>query len=392
MPSQNDLTAPFDPTAYTTLSGAQLLQLVSGLIPYPDTGLVVTTTDSDVGVPVVPDANATPKWQRYVWRRIGHTPEDNNIYFYGWNPNISAGVMNQWQSLTLTGIPIGVVTNQMLAGSITADKIASVNWTALSAGTIPAASGAVIGTYPALGPIQPLYITNGMMQAAQLTQDKFAMQSIDITDTRTVVGSYQGTVPQCDASTYVHWSPSTQLGRILNITTLDTLLPSSSLAVIAAVGTNPLYSSTTEVLALAVTRVATALSITNGLVQGGTMPDTSKLLIEVTAQVASRSLCYVGLYNSNGTVPSIAGAAAGLASGLDAAARLQEVKFSYITDAGVGPATYRVCIFGTNVSGAIVPCFLNSLDGATYLFGVSGSSSSTNVSVIKSSIKVTEYI
>jgi hypothetical protein len=122
------------------------------------------------------------------------------------------------------------------------------------------------------------------------------------------------------------------------------------------------------------------------------MPDTSKLLIEVTAQVASRALCYVGLYNSNGAVPSIAGAAAGLASGLDAAARLQEVKFSYITDAGVGPATYRVCIFGTTVSSTAVPCFLNSLDGATYLFGVSGSGSITNVSVIKSSIKVTEYI
>lgn len=391
MPSQNDLTAPFDPTAYTTLSGAQLLQLVSGLAPYADKGLVVTTIDSAVGVPVVPDANATPKWQGYVWRRIGFTPGDNNIYFYGWNPHISAGAMNQWQSLTLTGIPIGVITNQMLAGSITADKIASVNWAALSAGTIPAATGAVIGTYPNLGPIQPGYITNGMMADEQLTQTKLASGAIDLTDTRTVVGSNQGTVPQCDASTYVHWSPSTQLGRILNVTTLDTLLPSSSTAVVAAVGTNPLYSSTSEVLALAVTRVATALSITNGLIQGGTMPDTSKLLIEVTAQVASRALCYVGLYNSNGAVPSIAGAAMGLAaSGLDATARLQEVKFSYTTGAGVGPATYRVCIFGTTVSGAAVPCFLNSLDGATYLFGVAGPNA--NVSVIKSSIKVTEYI
>ena len=54
-PSTQDLTAPFDPTAFTTITGAQLLQLVTGLSPNINTGFILISTDI-AGVAQVPAA------------------------------------------------------------------------------------------------------------------------------------------------------------------------------------------------------------------------------------------------------------------------------------------------------------------------------------------------
>jgi hypothetical protein len=181
-PSQNDITAPFDPTAYTTLSGVQLLQLVSGLLPYLDKGFVVTTTDAS-GIPQPPDARSTgtPKWQTYIWRRIG---ADGNIYLYVWNPALGVdSVYYQWQPINLTGISINSVTNAMLVGSITSDKIYSLLFSKLS--SIPTATGDIVGVYPALA-INSQSVTGGGVGGKivenTITKTEFAIGAIDPTD------------------------------------------------------------------------------------------------------------------------------------------------------------------------------------------------------------------
>jgi hypothetical protein len=358
---------------------------VSGLLPYLDKGFVVTTTDAN-GSPQVPDARytGTPKWQNYLWRRIGY---DGNIYLYAWNPSRAIDTTwFCWQNINLTGIPNNIITNAMLAGGITQDKIASVNWNAIIAsGTLPAANGAVIGTYPNLGPLADNSIDNANIQAAQLTQDKFAAQSIDITDTRTIVGSEQYTVPQSNGSAYVKWTPSINLGRVLQAVTIVSTAPKTSGATSIAINANPAYSSMTPCFNSGViTRVGTANSIT---LDGAGAADNSMLLIEVTAQISTKTLCYVGLYNAAGSAVSLAGAAIGPVGGTQTTNfQLYNVKFSYITSAGCVPATYYVAMCGTLIGGVGQPCYMNSQDGAAYLFGTSGSP------IIKSTIQIIEYI
>src|ERR1044071_1314639 len=121
-PSSIDLQAPFDPTAYVSLSFSQLMQLVSGLAAYADKGLVVTTSDSG-GNPEVPDAVTTAKWQRYLWRRI--TATATNIYV--WSPNQATDATYlKWVSVNIAGIGVGAIVNAMIAdNTITDSKIVS---------------------------------------------------------------------------------------------------------------------------------------------------------------------------------------------------------------------------------------------------------------------------
>ena len=82
-PSIIDVVTPFDPTAYTTITGTQLQQFGSGINPYIDKGLVITTSDI-AGNPQVPAANTTTKWQRYLWiRQLA-----SSIIVYAWNSGL----------------------------------------------------------------------------------------------------------------------------------------------------------------------------------------------------------------------------------------------------------------------------------------------------------------
>ena len=153
VPSTIDVTAPFDTTAYSSITGAQLLQLVSGVVPYTDKGMIIVTTDVGVN-PVVPDASVTTKWQRYIWMRFSASA----VSVYVWNSTIATQITYlNWQSITISGIGVGSIVGSMIADNTIADiKIISLDASKLT-GSLPvgttaipsgAAGGALAGTYP----------------------------------------------------------------------------------------------------------------------------------------------------------------------------------------------------------------------------------------------------
>lgn len=92
------VTTPFDPTGYSQISGAQLLQYVAGVKvdAGANLGLFIKTTDNSNGTPVVPDANTYPELQLFGWVR-----ESGDVcVLYLWNDNIQAsGTFQKWLSV-----------------------------------------------------------------------------------------------------------------------------------------------------------------------------------------------------------------------------------------------------------------------------------------------------
>lgn len=147
--SLQDIVKGLDPTGFTAISGAQLAQLVDNGTPYTDKGMVIMTTDA-AGVPDVPNAATTTKWKRYLWVRQTAT----TTKVYAWNDTAaSEATFLKWIDLTNLSIATGSVTNSMLAGGITNDKLVSIEYSKVSG--VPssftpsgAAGGDLAGTYP----------------------------------------------------------------------------------------------------------------------------------------------------------------------------------------------------------------------------------------------------
>ena len=167
----NDLITGFDPTGATSITGAQLAQLVNSATPSSDRGLVLFTSDS--GTPDAPNASVTTKWQRYVWVRSNTA--DQTITAYVWNPTlanpvpallnwftIASGVIGA-QSIITTMIKDLAVTNEKIEGPIALSKIngSSLLLTASS----PFLNGDVTGTQGSTLVIGEGKVTNSMLKA-----------------------------------------------------------------------------------------------------------------------------------------------------------------------------------------------------------------------------------
>lgn len=140
-----DFVAPFDPTAYEAIDGAQLAQLVGGLGPMVGSiGLFIKTTDIS-GAPQVPDTTTYPKLKAYGWLRI---QANNNATLYIWNDNGAvAPPLGQWQVANISSITVGSITGSQIAAlTITDSNILSVGWSKLPSGA--AVGGCLVGSMP----------------------------------------------------------------------------------------------------------------------------------------------------------------------------------------------------------------------------------------------------
>jgi hypothetical protein len=151
----NDFVAPFDPTGYPSITGAQLLQLVSGLAPFTGVGLVISTNDI-AGVAQVPPANTTVKWQNYMWLRVSAT----YVTAYIWNPNgASDPTYSNWVTIASAAIGPGTIQGYQIAtNTIPSTAIISIGSTQITGSVVPA-------WLAQLNLAQTAYATNGLMNS-----------------------------------------------------------------------------------------------------------------------------------------------------------------------------------------------------------------------------------
>src|SRR5437762_10501670 len=98
---QQDIHAILDPTGLTTLNASQIYQITDTSIPASDKGLIVESTDTALDTPLVPNANVTTKWKRYIWKRVLF---DGSTKLYQWNNSLVSNItFLKWEDI-LSGV------------------------------------------------------------------------------------------------------------------------------------------------------------------------------------------------------------------------------------------------------------------------------------------------
>jgi hypothetical protein len=186
----NDFIVGFDPTGSTTITGAQLAQLVNSAHPQVDKGMAILTADV-AGVPEVPNATTTTKWKRYLWVR----QSVSSVGLYVWNDNANpAATYLKWQSINISGIGDESIVNAMIVNNTIKDgKIANLSYSKLidvPTGFAPsgAAGGDLTGDYPSpivgLLKIDVTKIANLTITAAKVETCAGATTGLDYTKLR----------------------------------------------------------------------------------------------------------------------------------------------------------------------------------------------------------------
>lgn len=148
MPTSQDLVKRIDLTGLTTITGSEMNQLLETALPAEDKGLNIVTTDSAVGVPIVPNPDTelegvTPShWTRYTWIRRPHADAGATslVEEYVWNPNLAEhATYLKWENINARAIEA-----LELAESAAEDAEAAV--TASTAATATAATAATTAT------------------------------------------------------------------------------------------------------------------------------------------------------------------------------------------------------------------------------------------------------
>ena len=102
------LVKQLDITGLTSVTGSEMNQLVDTALPASDKGFQIETTDSAVGVPVVPEPRTTLEgiiptyFARSLWKRVPHAKDTTGeVKTYQWNPNIAdATTYLKWVLIT----------------------------------------------------------------------------------------------------------------------------------------------------------------------------------------------------------------------------------------------------------------------------------------------------
>lgn len=298
MPSNQDLETPFDPTAYPSISGAQLEQFVNGTSPYTDKGLFILTTDVGIN-PTVPNATTTPKWQTYGWIRVSATL----VTLYLWNPTGAVdATFLQWQSLNIIGIGAGSIVNSMIAdNTIQSVKIVSLDYAKLTG--VPAnlppsgpAGGALTGNYPNPS-IANETITAAMIVDGTITSLEVAPQGLNITNiagdgtAKDMIRSKVGTPAQLEFFT----PPSIFTSGVV-VTTTNNLIPIVTAAGVGDTGTWGMETPAVITLAGATDATTKFKSAQVGIAVGqainvahelGTIPDWVRAVLVCTTNDAA---------------------------------------------------------------------------------------------------------
>lgn len=403
-PSLQDIQTPIDPTAYQSISGSQLLQILSSLKPWNDKGLAIITTDI-AGNPTVPDARTntaftSTEWQRYLWIRVSAA----SVGVYVWNPGgaVDATYL-QWQSINIAGIGAGSIQGFMIAdNTVQSVKIVSLDWSKLTgvpSGLPPggAAGGALTATFPnpsiAVGAVVSSMIAN-----ATIVPTNIALASLTLALDAPVSGSAKDMARVNAAATGMeaftppviftsaNVTPTANAGKLIQVnagaTDFDMVSPTTVGRVLQVIETGDIAVDTTNIGSSS----ATTLPTTSTTKHAGNLDIAitplnagSTLLVEGTLWLCSSNsaqLVVAALFQDAGANAIGAGCNDCQNSGN----RPVPVPFRYAVASGSLVArTFKVGFGGTGANTRY-----NSTDGATTMFG--------GALGIRSWIRVTEYV